>query len=101
MYIVHVHIHVKADCIEDFRSVSLENAQSSLQEPGVARFDVLQQSDDPTRFLLLEVYRTATAALEHKDTAHYRKWREAAEPMMEEARSRMVYTNLFPTDESW
>ncbi len=101
MFIVHVYIHVKADQIEAFKTVTLENAQNSLQEPGVARFDVIQQADDPTRFVLVEVYRTAADAAKHKETAHYNRWREQAEPLMAEPRSRIIYSNVFPGETGW
>ena len=101
MYIVHVHIRVKPESIEEFKVVSLENAQNSIQEPGIARFDVLQQSDDPTHFELIEVYRTLQDTTKHKETAHYNKWRELAEPMLAEARTRTVYSNIFPADQDW
>jgi quinol monooxygenase YgiN len=99
MHIVHISIHVKADKVEEFKAVTLENVRGSLQEAGVARFDLVQETDDPTRFLLIEIYRTAEAAKEHKQTMHYNRWREAAEPLMAEPRTRIVYRNIFP-DES-
>ncbi len=101
MYIVHVHIHVKPEFIEAFKEATLENARNSLQEPGVARFDVLQQADDPTRFVLVEVYRTPEDPAKHKETAHYNKWRQVAEPMMAEPRTRVMYVNTFPDDAGW
>jgi quinol monooxygenase YgiN len=101
LYIVHVFIHVKPDQIESFKAVTLHNAQNSLSEPGVARFDVIQQADDPTRFVLVEVYRTPEDAAKHKETAHYNRWRELAEPMMAEPRSRITYTNIFPDETGW
>lgn len=101
MYIVHVHIHVKPEFIEAFKEATLENARHSVQEPGVARFDVLQQADDPTRFVLVEVYRTPDDPARHKETAHYNRWREVAEPMMAEPRSRVIYANFFPADDGW
>jgi (4S)-4-hydroxy-5-phosphonooxypentane-2,3-dione isomerase len=101
MFIVHVYIHVKADQIEAFKTATLDNAQNSLQEPGVARFDVIQQSDDPTRFVLVEVYRSAADAAKHKETPHYNRWREAAEPLMAEPRSRTIYSNVFPGETGW
>lgn len=101
MYIVHVHIHVKPEYIEAFKEATLENARNSIQEPGVVRFDVIQQADDPTRFMLVEVYRTPEDPARHKETAHYNRWREVAEPMMAEPRSRTIYTNLFPADDGW
>ncbi len=101
MHIVHVHIHVKPDQIEAFKEASLENARESLKEPGIARFDVIQQADDPTRFVLVEVYRTADDPARHKETSHYNKWREKAEPMLAEPRTRTIYTNLFPNEKGW
>jgi quinol monooxygenase YgiN len=99
MYIVHVHIHVKSDLIEAFKAVSIENARNSLLEPGIARFDLIQQVDDPTHFELIEVYRTPDDPAKHKETAHYNRWRELAEPMLSEPRTRTVYDNIFPTDQ--
>ena len=101
MYIVHVFLHVKPDQVEAFKQVSLENARSSLLEPGIARFDVIQQAEDPTRFELIEVYRTPADPAKHKETAHYNKWRELAEPLLAEPRSRTVFTNIFPADKDW
>jgi autoinducer 2-degrading protein len=101
MYIVHVHIRVKPEFVEAFKEATLENARNSLQEPGIARFDVIQQSDDPTRFVLVEVYRTPEDPAKHKETAHYNRWREVAEPMMAEPRTRAIYVNLFPDDAGW
>jgi autoinducer 2-degrading protein len=101
MHIVHVHIHVKSEQIEAFKKATLENARNSLEEAGIARFDFLQQSDDPTRFLLTEVYRTPLDPAKHKETAHYQRWREAVEPMLAEERTRMVFTNLYPDDRGW
>ena len=82
MLIIHVHVHVKPECVEAFKQVSLENARQSVKEPGIARFDVVQQADDPTRFVLVEVYRNADAPAKHKETAHYAKWRDTVAPMM-------------------
>ncbi len=101
MHIVHVHIHVRPESIESFKAISAENARNSLQEPGIARFDVIQQADDPTRFELIEVYRTPADPRAHKETAHYNKWRELAEPMLVEPRTRTTYNNIFPADEDW
>jgi (4S)-4-hydroxy-5-phosphonooxypentane-2,3-dione isomerase len=101
MLIVHVHVRVKAESIEDFREASVENARNSIQEPGIARFDVIQQQDDPSRFILVEVYRDATAAAAHKETAHYAVWRDRVAPMMAEPRSSVKYSNVFPFDEGW
>jgi quinol monooxygenase YgiN len=101
MLVVHVHVHVKADQVEAFKQVSLENAQESIKEPGIARFDVVQQNDDPTRFVLVEAYRSPEAPATHKATAHYAKWRDAVEPIMAEPRHSVKYTNLFPDDANW
>ncbi len=101
MLIVHVHVHVKAAFIEAFKQATLENARHSVQEPGIARFDVIQQLDDPSRFVLVEVYRTADAPAKHKETVHYARWRDAVVHMMEEPRSSLKFTNVFPEDEGW
>jgi autoinducer 2-degrading protein len=101
MFIVHVFVHVKPDQVEAFKGASLENARNSVQEPGVARFDVIQQKDDPARFVLVEVYRTPDDPAKHKETAHYQKWRDAVESMMAEPRSSTKYENIFPDDQGW
>jgi quinol monooxygenase YgiN len=101
MLIVHVHVRVKAEFIEAFKEASLENARQSVQEPGIARFDVMQQADDPARFLLVEVYRSYEASARHKETAHYATWRDTVAPMMAEPRTSVKYSNIFPTDEGW
>src|SRR5580693_5079070 len=88
MLIVHVHVRVKAESVEAFRAATIENARNSIQEPGIARFDFLQQSDDPSRFLLIEIYRSAEAPARHRETAHYIAWRDAVADMMAEPRSR-------------
>ena len=91
MIIVHVSVHVKSDAVDAFRAATLENARNSVQEPGIVRFDVVQQEDDPTRFLLIEIYRTAADPARHKETAHYLTWRDAVEPMMAEPRRGVKY----------
>ena len=101
MYIIHVYIRVKPEFVEEFKSISTENARNSLQEPGIARFDLIQQADDLTNFELIEVYRTQADSAKHKETSHYNKWRELAEPMLAEPRSRIVYENIFPSDMGW
>ena len=101
MLVVHVSVHVKPGCIEAFRAASLENARLSVREPGIARFDVLQQVDDPTRFVLTEVYRTHAAPAAHKETAHYQLWRDTVAPMMAEQRTSAKYASLFPDDAGW
>ena len=101
MLIVHVHVHVKPESVADFRQATLENARSSVQEPGTARFDVVEQQDDPTRFVLIEVYRSTEAVAAHKETAHYAKWRDAVADMMAEPRQRVKYTDVFPDPKDW
>ncbi len=101
MQIVLVHTHVKPKFVEAFKQATLENASNSVQEAGIARFDVIQQEDDPTRFILVEVYKTAEAPAAHKATAHYARWRDTVAEMMAEPRQGIKYTNLFPNDENW
>ena len=101
MLIVHVYVRVKAEFIEAFREATAENARHSIREPGIARFDVLQQSDDTARFVLVEVYRTPEAPARHKETAHYAAWRDRVAEMMAEPRSGVKYANVFPPDTGW
>ena len=101
MLIVHVHVQVKPEFVEAFRVATKENARHSLREPGIARFDVFQQSDDPCRFVLVEVYRTPQAPAAHKGTAHYAAWRDRVAEMMAEPRTSVKYSNVFPGDEGW
>jgi quinol monooxygenase YgiN len=98
---VFVHVHVRAESVEDFRQATIENARASVQEPGIARFDVVEQQDDATRFVLVEVYRTLEAAAAHKETAHYAKWRDAVAPMMAEPRQSKKYDAVFPDPAGW
>jgi autoinducer 2-degrading protein len=101
MLIVHVHVRVKAESVEAFRQMTLENARNSVKEPGIARFDILQQDSDSTRFVLVEVYRTPEAPLQHKETNHYQEWRDQVAPMMAEPRTSVRYSNVFPDDRGW
>ena len=101
MLVVHVFVHVKPESVEKFVAATLENARASVQEPGVMRFDVLRQEDDPSRFVFVEIYRTADAPARHKATAHYAKWRDTVEPMMAEPRRSVKYVALFPAAEHW
>jgi quinol monooxygenase YgiN len=101
MLVVHVQIHVKPECVEAFLAATVENASASLKEPGIARFDFVQQRNDPTRFVLVEVYRTEEAPAQHKQTAHYAKWRDTVATMMAEPRTSVQYTNLYPEDAGW
>lgn len=98
MMIVHVQIQVKPDALEAFRQATIANASESVKEPGIAHFDFLQHADDPTRFLLVEIYRTPEAALDHKKTPHYETWRDTVAGMMAEPRSSVKYSNIFPED---
>jgi len=101
MLVVHVHVRVKPEFIDAFREASIENARNSVREPGIARFDIVQQADDPARFVFVEVYRTPDAPARHKETPHYAKWRDTVADMMAEPRSSVKYSNLFPQDEGW
>jgi autoinducer 2-degrading protein len=101
MFIVHVFIQVKPDCLDAFREATIENASNTLQEPGVVRFDVIQQRDDPTQFVLVEVYQTEGDTASHKRTPHYAKWQAAVENLLSQPRSRIFYQNVFPDDRNW
>lgn len=101
LLIVHVHVHVKPEHVDAFHEATLANARESIKEPGIARFDVIQDSEDPTRFVFVEVYRTAQAPAAHKETAHYLKWRDTVAPMMAEPRASRKYINRFPDDAGW
>ncbi|MCP3102354.1 antibiotic biosynthesis monooxygenase [Myxococcus sp. K15C18031901] len=99
--VVHVQVHVKPEHVDAFLEATLTNARNSVKEPGIARFDVIQDTEDPTRFVLVEVYRTAEAPAAHKETAHYLAWRDAVTPMMAEPRTSRKYVNRFPDDAGW
>ena len=101
MLIVHVFVHVKPEAIEAFKLATTENARHSVQEPGIARFDVVQQVDNPAKFVLVEVYRQADAPAKHKETSHYAKWRDAVADMMAEPRTSVKHSNVFPEDTGW
>jgi (4S)-4-hydroxy-5-phosphonooxypentane-2,3-dione isomerase len=101
MLVVLVHVHVKPEYVEAFHHAAVANARNSILEPGIARFDVIQQADDPTRFVLVEAYRTPEATALHKETTHYKTWRDAVADMMAEPRSSVKYANLFPEDAGW
>jgi quinol monooxygenase YgiN len=101
MLIVHVHAHVKPESVEAFRLATIENARHSVQEPGVIRFDCIEQCDDASRFVLVEIYRSPQAAADHKDTAHYRRWRDAVADLMAEPRSSVKYEAVFPGEAEW
>lgn len=101
MHIVHVNIHVKPEMIDRFIKATIDNATNSLREPGVVRFDFLQHAENPTNFMLVEIYRTPEAADAHKQTAHYARWRDTVAEMMAEPRVGTKYKNILPTDATW
>jgi quinol monooxygenase YgiN len=101
MLIVHVHVRVKPESVAAFKQLTIANARESIREPGIARFDLAQQQDDPTRFVLVEAYRTPEAPAAHKETQHYQTWRDAVAPMMAEPRASVKFTNIFPDDRNW
>jgi autoinducer 2-degrading protein len=101
MLVVHVHVHVKPEYLEAFMQATIANARESIKEPGIARFDLAQQQDDPTRFVLVEAYRTAEAPAAHKETRHYLTWRDTVALMMAEPRASVKFSNLFPQDADW
>jgi (4S)-4-hydroxy-5-phosphonooxypentane-2,3-dione isomerase len=101
MLVVHVHVRVLPETVEAFRTATLANARASIQEPGIARFDILQQSDDPTRFVLVEIYRDLAATTAHKATPHYATWRDTVATMMAEPRTSVKFANVFPDDSGW
>jgi quinol monooxygenase YgiN len=96
MHIVHVHVHVKPEFVEAFKQATIENASNSVKESGVTRFDVIQQADNPTRFVLIEIYTTGEAAGAHKNTPHYKRWSNTVMQMMAEPRQGVKYVKIFP-----
>jgi quinol monooxygenase YgiN len=101
MLVVHVNVRVKPESVDAFKQATLANARASVKEKGIARFDVVQQQDDPTRFVFVEVYRTPEAPAAHKETQHYQQWRDAVAPLMAEPRSSVKFSNVFPDDQGW
>ncbi len=101
MHIVHVFVHIKAEYVAEFIDATLNNARNSVKEPGIARFDVIQDAKDETRFVLCEVYKTPEDALKHKETDHYKTWRDTVADMMAEPRTGVPYRNLFPDENGW
>ena len=99
LLVVHVAVHVKPDQVDAFREATLANARASVQEPGIARFDVLQDQGDATRFTLVEIYRSAEAPAAHKATAHYLIWRDTVAEMMASPRTSVKYARVFPDQE--
>ena len=101
LLVVHVHCHVRPDHVADFRAASISNARASVQEPGIARFDIIEDREDPCHFVLLEVYRNADAPAAHKETGHYQAWRDTVAPMMAKPRTSQKFVNTFPDDTEW
>jgi (4S)-4-hydroxy-5-phosphonooxypentane-2,3-dione isomerase len=101
MLVIHIHIKVNSESVADFIEATIENARNSIREPGIARFDFVQQTEDPTQFVLVEVYRDEAAPEAHRETAHYAKWRDTVAPMMNGPRTREKFLNLFPEDKEW
>jgi (4S)-4-hydroxy-5-phosphonooxypentane-2,3-dione isomerase len=101
MQVIHVHVQVKPQSIEAFRQATVENARNSAREPGIARFDVIQDASNPAHFVLVEVYRHSDARAQHRATAHYQKWRDAVEDMIAEPRTSTEFRSVFPDDEGW
>jgi len=101
MLVVFVHIQVKPNTVDAFKTASVENARHSLNEPGVVRFDVLQNQRDQSKFVLVEIYKTADDAAKHKETQHYEIWRSTVADMMAEPRYSIKYDNVFPEDSQW
>jgi (4S)-4-hydroxy-5-phosphonooxypentane-2,3-dione isomerase len=98
MFVNHVQVHVKPEYVEAFKQATAANARESRREPGIARFDCLQQQDDPTRFVLVEAYREDGAQAKHRETSHYLIWRDAVAPMMAEPRASMKFSPVAPDD---
>jgi autoinducer 2-degrading protein len=101
MLVVQVYVHVKEDSIEAFKAATIENARHSAKEAGIARFDVVQQENDPSRFILVEAYLNEDAPAKHKETAHYTVWRETVMPMMAEPRTHNKSRSVFPAVSDW
>ena len=101
MFIVLVYAHLKPEFISAFKEAAIENARNSVLEPGIARFDVIQQQDDASRFILVEVYRSAEAQVKHKETAHYLRWRDTVAEMTVEPRTSVKFDPIFPDEKDW
>ena len=101
MLVVHIHVHVRPEHIDAFKAATLANARASLREPGIARFDIIQQCDDPSRFVFIEAYRDSAAPAAHKETTHYATWRDTVASMMASPRTSVKFANVFPDDTGW
>jgi len=100
LHVVFVHVRVQPHLVDEFRLATLANASESVNEPGVARFDVVQETDTPTRFVLIEAYHGPAGAAAHKETAHYKRWRDTVASMMAEPRTSTKYFNV-TEDGTW
>jgi len=101
MFIVHVFIQVKPEKMDEFIAATLENARESVKEPGILRFDVLQNREDKNQFVLVEVYRTKDDTASHKQTAHYQTWNETVANMMAVPRTKQIFDNVYPGEDGW
>jgi quinol monooxygenase YgiN len=101
MHILHVQIHIKPEAIDAFREATIENARHTRREPACRRFDLIQELDDPTRFVLVEIYRDAAGHAAHRETAHYKAWADKVAPLFAEARTRAIYRNIDPGDDAY
>jgi (4S)-4-hydroxy-5-phosphonooxypentane-2,3-dione isomerase len=101
MLVAIINVHVKSDFIEGFKTASLDNASNSVKEPGVIRFDVYQQSDDPSRYTLVEIYKTDEDVTRHRETTHYVRWRDTVTAMMVEPRTRTTHRIVYPVESEW
>lgn len=101
MFVVLVYVHVKEEAVDAFQQASIKNAEASREEPGVVRFDIIQEEEDPTRFILIEIYRDEDAPAQHKQTNHYLTWRETVESMMAEPRRGVRYRIISPEEQAW
>ena len=100
MLVVHVHVRVRPELVAEFLDATLSTARASLDEPGVLRFDVIQDEGDPAHVVLVEVYRDVEASAAHKLTPHYAAWRDAVAEMMAEPRASQRYSAVFPADDA-
>jgi autoinducer 2-degrading protein len=101
LLVVQVFVQVKPNAIDAFRAAAVANASASVREPGIARFDVIQDHDDPTQFALIEVYRSVEATVAHKETPHYKLWRDTVADLMAVPRTNRKFANVFPADDAW
>jgi (4S)-4-hydroxy-5-phosphonooxypentane-2,3-dione isomerase len=101
MHILHIHLKVKPEHIDDFIAVTIENASASVQEPGCLRFDVIQETADPSHFELVEIYRDQAAHAAHRESPHYNAWAGRALDMLAEPRSRTIYRSVYPADSAF